>query len=146
MGTWDAGPFDNDDATDWAHEFEHADATAGLAIIDTTLRTAVQYPADDYMDSDDGAPTVAAAALLAHIVDGEPSGNSERDDGNDAFTWAARTRPVLPPELLDLAIHALDRVTAANSELASLWAEAGPGWRSSIDALANRLRPAGQVR
>lgn len=146
MGTWDTGPFDNDDAADWAYAFEDTDATAGLAIIETTLRAAAQYPAADYMDIDDGAPAVAAAALLARIVDGEPPGDSEKAYDNAPFTWAARTSPVPPPELAELAARALDRVTAPRSELASLWDEAGPEWRSGIDALATRLRPEGKAR
>lgn len=139
MGTWDAGPFDNDDAADWAYAFEHADAGSGLALIETTLRTAVQVPADDYLDSDDGADAVAAAATLAHILDGEPLGGSGKVSGNAAFAWVARTAPVPSPELLELAIRALTRVTAPGSELASLWAEAGPEWRSGIDSLSDRL-------
>lgn len=39
-------PFDNDDAADWACAFEHADAGNGLALIETTLRTAAQVPAN----------------------------------------------------------------------------------------------------
>lgn len=145
MGTWDAGPFDNDDAADWAYAFEHADAGKGLALIDATLRAAVQVPVNDYLDSDDGANTVAAAAILAHILDGEPPSDSEKAYGSDAFTWVARTAPVPPPELQELAIRALARVTAPGSELASLWDEAGPEWRSSIASLSARLRN-GQAR
>lgn len=33
MGAWGVGPFENDDAADWALEFTDADLQAGLGIV-----------------------------------------------------------------------------------------------------------------
>jgi hypothetical protein len=80
MGAWDAGPFDNDDAVDWAAEFDNADKAAGTE----RLRTALQAASADYLEAPEGAVAVAAAqvvawlgARLAELV-GSPSGRGPR--------------------------------------------------------------------
>ena len=60
----------------------------------------------------------------------------ERSPYNEhAIDWVARTSPVADQALVDLASSALDRVVAANSELAQLWDEAeSTSWRGSVEA------------
>ncbi|MGW1836297.1 DUF4259 domain-containing protein [Streptomyces sp. BBFR2] len=58
-------------------------------------------------------------------------------------------RCVIPqpsPELTGLAVRALDRVLAPDSELAELWDEsdAGPQWRASVAGLRAALGPAAE--
>jgi hypothetical protein len=50
----------------------------------------------------------------------------ERSPYNEtALDWLTLTTPVADQALVDVAVSALDRVVAANSELAELWDEAG---------------------
>jgi hypothetical protein len=126
VGAWDAGPFDNDSAADFVGDLDDAAENDRVAMIRVALATAMET--DGYLDLDDGAPAVAAAALVAcHLPGGEPflPGNY----GPEAPI------PDLPPSFVPLAISAIDRVLGDNSELAALWAEGtqGPGpWQTSM--------------
>lgn len=44
MGAWAEGAFDNDDAADWAAQFDGADQEEGLRLIEDALRQAAQTP------------------------------------------------------------------------------------------------------
>ena len=112
MGTWDSGPFDNDSAADFANALHAAPEHERAALIRTVLTAAVDN--DSYLELDEGAPAVAAAALLACRL---PGGGQFAPDG---YSPAASV-PGLAADLVPPAISALDRVLAANSELASLW-------------------------
>ena len=113
MGTWDAGPFDNDSAADFINALDDAPEHERAALIRTALTAAVEN--DTYLDLDEGAPAVAAAALLASRL---PGGEKLAPNGH------SHSPAAFVPDLADLvplAISAVDRVLAANSELASLW-------------------------
>ncbi len=132
MGAWGEGPFDNDTASDWVYEFDDADQPSGLHHIQAALVRAASVGADDYLDSDAGVEAVAAAELVAAIrgLDVERSPYNE-----SALDWVARTTPIADLALVDLAVSALDRVVAANSELAQLWDEAQlTSWRGSVES------------
>jgi len=132
MGAWGEGPFDNDTAGDWVFQFEQADQASGLNHIEAALAGAAGVGPDDYLDSDAGVEALAAAELVAAMrgVAVERSPYNEH-----AIDWVARTSPVADQALVDLASSALDRVVAANSELAQLWDEAeSTSWRGSVEA------------
>ena len=114
MGTWDAGPFDNDSATDSANDVDDAPEHERAALIRTALTVAAQN--DTYLELDEGAPAVAAAALVACRL---PGGELFAPNGYGPQAPV----PHLPADLVPLAISAVDRVLAADSELASLWSE-----------------------
>jgi hypothetical protein len=139
MGTWAEGPFDNDDAADWSLEFEHADELSGLRLIEDALNEAAGTGASGYLQCDAGARAVAAAALVAHIA-GQPTPESPYNEV--ALRWATRVSAHARPSLAGLAAQAVTRVTGPGSELAGLWDEAGPSWRTSMTELAARLRAA----
>lgn len=133
MGTWDAGPFDNDDAADFTSDLDSAPDHERAAMIRAALLAAAEN--DDYLDLDIGAPAVAAAALLAsHLPGGEEFTHSH---------YGPQTPiPNLPPDLVPLAINALDRILADGSELQALWAEdmrAERPWHSSMHRLRQVL-------
>jgi Domain of unknown function (DUF4259) len=114
VGAWDAGPFDNDTAADFAGDLDDAAEHDRVAMIHAVLMTAIET--DGYLDLDDGAPAVAAAALVAcRLTGGEQF--LPNNYGPD--------EPILglPPSFIPLAISAVDRVLGDNSELAELWAE-----------------------
>ena len=115
MGTWDIGPFDNDDAADFSGKLDAMPEHDRVAAIREALRDAAEC--DGYLDSDIGAPAIAAAALVAR-------------DLVDAARFASpygpkQPLPPLPPGLKPLAVAAIDRTLAADSELAALWGEGG---------------------
>ena len=116
MGTWDSGPFDNDSAANFASHLDSLAEDKRADAIREALHVAAHYDKDDYMDSTDGAFAIAAAALVAH----------ELAVGTSVVSSSLGPKqplPPLPPELKSLAIAAIDRTMAANSELNALWSE-----------------------
>ncbi|MER7513374.1 DUF4259 domain-containing protein [Streptomyces lavendulae] len=131
MGTWDIGHFDNDTAADFAYTLDETVMDQRENLIRTTLTRTVQT--QDYLDSSDAVEAVAAAALVAaQCPDGEPITTSYGP--NEAL-------PVLASDLRTLAVEALDRVLAGESELAELWDETpeGPLWRQIVGQLRATL-------
>ncbi|MFG1831890.1 DUF4259 domain-containing protein [Micromonospora chersina] len=119
MGTWAAGPFDNDTAADWSGDLDDAVPEERPALVERALRTVLDEP--DHLDSDLGVEAVAAAAVVvAHLPGAFPV---DSPYAPDFLTAGARLD--LPERLRPLAVRALDRVVADDSELAELWAEAG---------------------
>ncbi|MCX4808437.1 DUF4259 domain-containing protein [Streptomyces sp. NBC_01214] len=133
MGTWDAGPFDNDTAADFCDDLDEAAAGEREGIVRGAL-TRVIDTASGYLEAPESDRAVAAAALVAaQCPGGEPA------------------HPVYGPEeplpdvvagLRDLALQALDRVMTEPSELMELWAGPdGAPWRANIRRLQNTLLP-----
>lgn len=114
MGTWDAGPFDNDTAADFAVSLDDVPEHQRAAMIRGVLTTVIDN--DGYLDFDDGARAAAAAALVTSRL---PGGDQFVPNGYDP----ASPLPDLPPSLIPLAVSAVDRVLSEDSELAGLWAE-----------------------
>ncbi|MER5350933.1 DUF4259 domain-containing protein [Kitasatospora sp. NPDC002551] len=135
MGTWDTGHFDNDTAADFAGALDEAAPEEREALIRRVLTVAADTGAEDYQDAWDGEKAVAAAALVAaQCPNGEPVTTAYGPD---------EPLPVLSADLRQLAVQALDRVVAEESELAELWdeTEEGPAWRRSVKDLRAVLAP-----
>ena len=133
MGTWDAGPFDNDSAADFANDIDDAPEDQRVAVIRAELLAAVEN--DAYLDLDEGAPAVAAAALVAHRL---PGGAQFTPNGYGHEVPI----PDLPPSFVPLAISAVERVLGDRSELAALWSEdmrAQRQWHTSMQQLKSVL-------
>ncbi|GAA1994122.1 DUF4259 domain-containing protein [Catenulispora subtropica] len=111
MGTWDAGPYDNDSAADFANDLDDAPEHQRVAMVRAALTAAVEN--DGYLDLDEGAPAVAAAALVAYRL---PGGEHFAPNGYGPEAPV----PDLPPDLVPLAISAVERVLGEDSELAAL--------------------------
>lgn len=131
MGTWGAGPFDNDTAGDFCDSLDEAGAGEREGIVRGAL-TQVSA-ADACVDAPEAEEAVAAAALVAAQCErGEPA---DPDYGPD------EPLPDLTA-LRDLALHALERVIAGPSELMDLWnASDGRPWRSTLNRLQSVLLP-----
>ncbi|MBQ1072963.1 DUF4259 domain-containing protein [Micromonospora sp. C31] len=130
MGTWAAGPFDNDAAADWCAALDDASPQRRALLVEQALREAVRE--GDFLDSWPGARAVAASAVVAaHLSGGPPV-----DSAYAPEFLAAGGRLALSAELPALALRALDRVLADGSELAELWDEAG-----ELDEFAAALAP-----
>jgi hypothetical protein len=133
MGSWDAGPFENDMAADFAFTLDEAPLRHRVEIVRNALIGTIDTRG--YLDSQEGSEAVAAAALIAARCPGAEPVNSSYGP--------KEALPVFPGELKALAVAALDRVLGEASELADLWDESGDGqrWRRSIVSLRQVLDP-----
>jgi hypothetical protein len=119
MGIWGSGPFENDDAADFADDLDDADPAGREVLIRDALQRAVD--ADDVLPADDAARAVAAAAVVA--ASRTPGMPMDDDEDGPEFLQTGDLPP-LPDDLVELAREALDRVTADESEWGELWDEA----------------------
>jgi len=132
LGTWGSGSFENDDAADFAVEFE----SEGLLAL---------YDALDLEDAEDlDAPTAQRAIAAAELVAMAERGDSE-DTAISPELYEAMQRhasdiaPVLA-ELKELSLAALDKAEADHSELKQLWDEDDAGeWLAAMADLRQRL-------
>ncbi|MET9644346.1 DUF4259 domain-containing protein [Streptomyces syringium] len=133
MGTWDIGPFESDMAADFAFALDEAAENDREAIVRQALITTINT--QGYLDSSEGAEAVAAAALVAaRCPRGEPV---------SSVHGPKEPMPAFPADLRACAAEALDRVLAADSELAELWDETGDDrWRQSVIHLREIVAPA----
>lgn len=115
MGAWDTGPFDNDSAADWCGDLNEAGTGQRVDLIRSTLETAATDL--DYLDHDDAAPAIAAAAIVAaSMPGGTPITSAYAPDFllcGEALSFS--------PDLPALAVRALDRIVGDDSEWSSLW-------------------------
>ncbi|TDD26382.1 DUF4259 domain-containing protein [Actinomadura sp. KC06] len=134
MGTWDATPFGNDTAADFAGDLDDLALDERPAAVREALEAAIREAG--YLDRSEGDTAVAAAALVAAQCPGGPPA--------DAIYGPDEPVPPLPDDFRPLALAALDRVAGANSESQELWAETADGlqrWQAEIDELRKALRP-----
>ncbi|AEV85291.1 hypothetical protein ACWT_4271 [Actinoplanes sp. SE50] len=134
MGTWGAGPFDNDDAADLAGDLDDAPAHVRVEMIGAVLAR-VADPADDDSQLSDAPRVVAAAALIAAQCPGGAPVVSNYGPGTPM--------PQFPMYLRGLAINALDCLIAKPTWLADAWRESpnGPEWRRTVSDLRAVLDP-----
>lgn len=136
MGAWDADPFGNDDAADWAAEFELLDRTAGLQVLDAVFAAANQA---DYVEAPDGSIAVAAAQVVAWLLVPDLVGASSYSA--TAVAWTQRCGGQPDQAMVDAARRALQRVQSDESELAELWNETGEdAWRLELRRIDDLLR------
>ncbi|MFK8849198.1 DUF4259 domain-containing protein [Streptomyces sp. Ac-502] len=132
MGTSGMGPFDNDGAEDLLDDLAAMPVERRLGAIRGVLSTAAAERG--YLEAPEGQMAVAAAALTAAA--------RSRSACPAAAAYAPDlTVPEPPPQLAVLALHALDRVLAPESELAELWDETDGGqeWLAHLARLRAEL-------
>lgn len=127
MGAWDIGHFDNDTAADFGGRVDDAPPEKRADVLRGALTAVADMSPQDYVD--DGEVAVAAAALIA-----------AQCPGGEPVTTAygpKKPLPPLPADLRPLAVRALDRVAAENSETLELWTDGGAGeeWLAGVAAL-----------
>ncbi|HVV19487.1 MAG TPA: DUF4259 domain-containing protein [Pseudonocardiaceae bacterium] len=131
MGAWGTGPFDNDDAADLAGSLDDLEPEDKPAAIREALLEAAEET--DYLERDAGGAAVAAAALVA----------AQQPDGDtiDTISGPKQSIPDLPEDLRALAVQALTRVLAEDSELNELWTDSPDGdeWFTMIAQLMEIL-------
>lgn len=139
MGAWGEGPFENDDAGDWAYQFDGLDGATGLQVLADALAL---VEADEYLEAPEATAAVAAAAVVSWIHD--PKAIPESPYSDAAATWVRRARPTPSASLVAAALSALNRVRTGESELAELWAEGeDAAWRESLTQIETRLQARG---
>lgn len=133
MGTWGSGSFENDDASDFAIEFESDGMQA--------LELAFGIAGHDYLEAPDAQRAVAAAEILALSKSGGIS-----DDlaiAPELYEAVERHASEIRPRFAALrrkALAALDRVAGDRSELKQLWEEDDASeWLSAMRDLRERL-------
>jgi hypothetical protein len=116
VATWDVGPFDNDTAADWSATFDEADDATRLEMLEETLSAAADET--EYLDAEYAYEAIAAAAVVASQLGGPAIDSSYGPD----FLNEPNTLTI-PPRLAEVAVRALDRIVADDSEWRDLWDE-----------------------
>jgi len=130
VGAWGSGPFDNDDAADFVGDLLDM-PSAGRA---QRLRAALTLP-DGYLQIDDAAIAVAAAALIA-------ASNGMPVDGSAAVEELIQSGSIpLDDQVRAQAAAALSRVNGDASEWRDLWTESS----SFAEAAAGVLTASGST-
>jgi hypothetical protein len=130
MGTWDKGPFDNDDAADFSADLDDAAPEDRPQLIREALTAAADN--SDYLDVTQGSQAIAAAAIVASQQPGGP----ELDAVYGPEFLADGGTIELPDDLVELSLRAIARVLDPESEWRELWDEA-----ESLDAAIAALEP-----
>ena len=129
MGTWGPGPFDNDDAGDWAYQLT---PDADERVIELAL-TSVEAGGDPDAPTSQAAIAAAevVAAGLGHPVPGLPDEVAEWVGTHADLSWQT---------LAPLALRSVARIVAG-SELSDLWAESDDDvdWSAELRDLQDRL-------
>jgi hypothetical protein len=141
MGAWGHDSFDNDDACDWAANFDVGDdgrpAPADLTIVESALAAVLDE--SEYVESNVGCEAIAACEVLARLR-GKPGRQDAYSESIDRWVAATTDRP--GDDLVARAVTALDRILAPASELRELWEDAdGPDgdWHRAVRDLRSRL-------
>jgi hypothetical protein len=116
VGAWDSGPFDNDDAADFAGELDNADPAQRIVLIRQALQAGVDSDDEESFPRAVAAAAVVAAARAPIPVDSSyaPKFLADDDGALDA-----------PEDLVELAVLALDNLADSDSEYAEMFGEAG---------------------
>ncbi|MFE2110793.1 DUF4259 domain-containing protein [Kitasatospora sp. NPDC059463] len=132
MGTWDTGPFDNDDAGDLAGDLDRARSHQRPGIITTRLNAFVDAGAPPW--DTDRLTAVAAAALVAAQCPGGPQ---------RSVYWPRKAIPELPSDVRVLAATALDLLLANVQSSVDSWfvRNKGEQWLENIEQLRFVLDP-----
>ncbi len=131
MSAWNAGPFDNDDASDWLYELEQS---SDISVITAALG-AVAGIGDDYLEAPECSMAIAAAEIVSALC-----GRSAEDLPDHAIAWVEEHQGLDVSALVQTAEAVIERI-GSNSELKELWEEtehAGK-WHASLTHLAARL-------
>jgi hypothetical protein len=130
-GVWGSGPFENDEASDWAYGLESSKGTGYLL---TTIQAAFTT---DYIEADTCFNVVAASEVVASLKDG-----GIKKLPNKLITWVAANKSEYEPEMSKFALRAVQICqNLSQSELAQLWAEdSSNDWASDLKSLEKRLK------
>jgi hypothetical protein len=129
-GAWGAGSFDNDDALDWAQNFE---ASPSMDLVASSLKRVIGA---GYVEAPEGSAAIAGAEAIAAAI-GKPSATLPAG----LAAWAFKQSKPEAQAQLPLARQAVARVARGErSELRELWSESNIGaWQAAVADLEKRL-------
>ena len=132
MGAIGIGPFEDDDAADWA-----ADLIASGSV-DTVAETllALLFEGNELLEAPECARAIAAAEVVAAL-----SGRGSDDLPGEIRRWAEARLGAADAGLVATAAKAIDAVMT-ESELQALWEESDQyaAWRERMTDLSRRLK------
>ncbi|MDH5478279.1 MAG: DUF4259 domain-containing protein [Nitrospinota bacterium] len=146
MGVWGVGSFENDTAMDLVAELAEVDG--GATILASTLHAIASTGTDEVIDSDDAVEALVAAEFLAalkgSISDNFPQQAQEWLEENDLLAGVnmiSGPRKEKEKWLTEMALQAIERIQAENSELDELWRETDEHeeWLVALEDLKGRL-------
>jgi hypothetical protein len=118
MGAWGTGPFDNDDAADFAGDLDDAAPEDRPQLIRDALLAAADN--DDYLESPEAWVAIAATAVVASQQHAGPGVDPVY--GPDFLVDGGTID--LPAVFVELSLRAIVRVVGEQSEWRELWEEA----------------------
>jgi len=121
VGAWDSGPFDNDDAADFAGELDDADPNQRLVLLREALQAAID-PADTDDEEEAAQPRAVAAAA---VVAASRIGAVPIDSGYAPKFLATGDALDIPEDLFELGVLAVDRIADSDTEWSELLGESG---------------------
>lgn len=132
MGAWGAGPFDNDDAGDFA------DAVARRGDLAAIKSAFDQVLAADYVEAPLAWEAVAGADIIAMLA-GRPC--DKTDYPESIQNWSKNLARAPSADEKEKARRALDRILSPQSELLELWEDSDDleAWKASLEDIKRRL-------
>jgi acyl transferase domain-containing protein len=133
MPGWGTGSFENEDARNLLGRLN------SLGLDD--LRQILAHAADrNYVDAPESGTAVAAAEIVAAFVAAAKDETALLSTPRQVIDWVRKSKAAVPPDLVDLARRAVERVRS-NSELKDLWLEAEGlnEWSAALRNLEKRL-------
>jgi hypothetical protein len=133
MGTWNIGPFDNDDASDLVDDVIKKGVKRAEDAIGRVLKVG-----SNYLEAPEAQQGIAAAEIIAQLSGGS---SAVEESIPELSEWTLRQLVKPSEEVVHRAQAAVNRVLAEPSELLELWSEAEEfdAWRASVQGLADRL-------
>ncbi|MGO9405550.1 MAG: DUF4259 domain-containing protein [Terriglobales bacterium] len=134
MPGWGTGSFENEDAQNFLGRLKALGIEDLMAILS---RAADQ---ENYLEAPESGSAVAAAEVVAALVAAAKDETASSATPRQIFDWLSKTKCEAPPDLVDLARRAVERVRT-NSELKDLWLEAEGlnDWSAALRDLTERL-------
>jgi hypothetical protein len=133
MPGWGTGSFENEDAQNFLGRLN----SLGVDDLRAILSRAAQQ---DYLEAPESGAVVAAAEVVAALAAAARDETASSTTPRQISDWMSKNTTALPPDLVDLARRAVERVRT-NSELKDLWLEAEGlnEWSAALRGLEARL-------
>ena len=131
-GAWGYKSFENDDALDWV---ENVLKRGGQSGVESTIIGVAK--GRGYLEAPDGCAAIAACEMLAAA-----QGRASADLPKDIAALAKRLAAKPSDAVRKAARDALDRILGRESELNSLWKDAGEKfekWKKTVEDLKSRV-------
>ncbi len=133
MPGWGTGSFENEDAQNFLGRLN-------LLGIDDLREMLDRVANKDYPEAPESGAAVAAAEVVAALEAAAKDETASSSTPRQVFNWIIKKEAGAPPDLVDLARRAVEKVRS-NSELKDLWLQADGlnEWSTALRDLEDRL-------